>query len=278
MSFVDDDGGAQRILSKECYQHWVSTRKCVLKQPEESFRRVLTAHVGGLDGRRPFPEKVEQSLLKILRKREVWECFRGTGVSIGSRGYRNAGYHESLASEAKKRDKQLFMQQQQQHNQAMAAYTHQLQMQLWELQQRQEQQTHEQLLQSNPALNAAMLNHSLNGMLQPKGGFRKQTVFHDSRVEQSNPTQLGLPFNMPLGGGMMQPHFQPQYSEHNKVHPLPVRTSKQLPDTSKFQQRDAISSSWLGGMHYGQVPQQPLPPSLDLTNSIPKYAHEQTLR
>mmetsp|Transcript_12863 Transcript_12863/g.16712 ORF Transcript_12863/g.16712 Transcript_12863/m.16712 type:complete len:259 (+) Transcript_12863:458-1234(+) len=99
MSFLAEDGDASPILSKKCYDTWVSTRKGTLKQPQESFRRVLTAHVCGMDGRRPFPEDVENSLLKVLRKREVWECFRGTGVSIGIRGFRNIGCHE-----AKKRD------------------------------------------------------------------------------------------------------------------------------------------------------------------------------
>jgi len=56
MSFLAEDGDASPILSKKCYDTWVSTRKGTLKQPQESFRRVLTAHVCGMDGRRPFPE------------------------------------------------------------------------------------------------------------------------------------------------------------------------------------------------------------------------------
>jgi len=95
MQFCDEDGDATKILSRECYEKWVSTRKQPLKQPQESFRRVLTAHVCGMDGRRAFPEKVETSLLKALRKREVWECFRESGVSIGIRGFRNTGFHEA---------------------------------------------------------------------------------------------------------------------------------------------------------------------------------------
>lgn len=103
MSFVDGNGDASRILSKECYDKWVATRRSKLKQPQESFRRVLTAHVCGLDGRRPFPVDVEKSLLKALRKREIWECFRDTGVSIGIRGFRNVGYHERNGQQEKPR-------------------------------------------------------------------------------------------------------------------------------------------------------------------------------
>lgn len=99
MSFVDENGNAERMQSKECYQTWVHTRKSPPKKPQESFRRVLTAHACGVDGRRPFPEDVEASLLKVLRRKEVWDCFKGTGVSIGIRGFRNVGYHEKLRTE-----------------------------------------------------------------------------------------------------------------------------------------------------------------------------------
>ena len=95
MKFIDEDGDTKRVFSKECFDTWVVTRKEPPKQPEESFRRVLTAHICGVDGRRPFPPKIEANLLQILRKKEVWECFRGTKVSIGIRGFRNFGYHET---------------------------------------------------------------------------------------------------------------------------------------------------------------------------------------
>ena len=97
MQFIDEDADTKRVFSKECFDTWVVTRKEPPKQPEESFRRVLTAHICGVDGRRPFPPKIEASLLQILRKKEVWECFRGTKVSIGIRGFRNFGYHETKA-------------------------------------------------------------------------------------------------------------------------------------------------------------------------------------
>lgn len=96
MRFVDKNGDASKVLSKECFDMWVVTRKCPPKQPEESFRRVLTAHICGVDGRRPFPVHIERHLLQILRKKEVWDCFKGTSVSIGVRGFRNQGYHETI--------------------------------------------------------------------------------------------------------------------------------------------------------------------------------------
>ena len=93
MSFVDEDD-ASRVMSIECFNTWVATRQTYPKQPEESFRRVLIGHICGIDRRRPFPARVESSLLKIVRKKEVWECFKGSDVSIGIRGFRKKGFHE----------------------------------------------------------------------------------------------------------------------------------------------------------------------------------------
>ena len=109
----DVECDASGVLSKECYQAWLSTRKtrqflalkfrllfctCLApKKPGEAFRRALTAHCRGIDGRRPFPELVEKSLLRELRKKEQWACFRGYPDDfgcIGIQGFGSKGYHE----------------------------------------------------------------------------------------------------------------------------------------------------------------------------------------
>ena len=36
-----------RLFTQECVEEWVKTRKVPPKQPVESFRRTLTAHVKG---------------------------------------------------------------------------------------------------------------------------------------------------------------------------------------------------------------------------------------
>lgn len=95
MSFVDENHNATRVLSQECFNTWVATRQTYPKQPEESFRRVLIGHICGIDRRRPFPERVETSLLHMVRRKEVWECFKGTNVCIGIRGFRKQGFHEN---------------------------------------------------------------------------------------------------------------------------------------------------------------------------------------
>mmetsp|Transcript_15804 Transcript_15804/g.19174 ORF Transcript_15804/g.19174 Transcript_15804/m.19174 type:complete len:432 (+) Transcript_15804:476-1771(+) len=97
MEFVEyrPDGSVltERMLSRECYNKWIDSRQQPPSKPESSFRRALIGHVTGNDRRRPFPPVVEESLLKILRRKEVWECFRGF-VPIGQRGFRKQGYHE----------------------------------------------------------------------------------------------------------------------------------------------------------------------------------------
>eukprot|EP00924_Labyrinthula_sp_SR-Ha-C_P010599 snap_masked-scaffold_61-processed-gene-0.36-mRNA-1 protein AED:1.00 eAED:1.00 QI:0/-1/0/0/-1/1/1/0/265 len=117
LSFYDaEKKSAEKMVSKDCFEKWVNTRKNKLKQPEESFRRVLTAHVCGLDGRKPFPEAVEKSLLVELRKRQVWSCFKGTKSTIGVRGFRNYGFHENkeqnlkILAEKKKNKKRKLVQ------------------------------------------------------------------------------------------------------------------------------------------------------------------------
>lgn len=39
-----DEFGSSRILSKECFELWVKTRRNGLKSPEHSFRKALIAH------------------------------------------------------------------------------------------------------------------------------------------------------------------------------------------------------------------------------------------
>ncbi|GBG29529.1 Guanine nucleotide-binding protein-like 1 [Hondaea fermentalgiana] len=97
-----------QILSSECYESWIATRRGSLKKPEESFRRALTAHVTGADRRRPFPPHIEASLLVELRKQKTWACFEGRmsqnenkPIKIGEQGFRTHGYHERKASDVK---------------------------------------------------------------------------------------------------------------------------------------------------------------------------------
>lgn len=87
---------ADEILSKACFEEWLKSRPRIPKKKEESFRRALISQVTGSDGKKPFPLQVEESLVKTLRKRKVWPCFEGTGVSIGKQGFKMLGYHEAL--------------------------------------------------------------------------------------------------------------------------------------------------------------------------------------
>jgi len=45
---------ASMVVSKECYELWLSSRKSPPPKPERAFQRALSAHLGALDGRTPF--------------------------------------------------------------------------------------------------------------------------------------------------------------------------------------------------------------------------------
>lgn len=87
---------ASGIIGKECYKLWVKSRKYPPKSPHEAFRRAVTAHIRGNDGRRPFPEAAERSLLKELRKKKQWDAFSGTEHLVGIKGFTSLGHHEKI--------------------------------------------------------------------------------------------------------------------------------------------------------------------------------------
>jgi hypothetical protein len=98
------------ILSPKCYQRWLETRTARSSDESECFRKSLIAKVTRTDcGSAAFPPAVEAALLVLLRKREVWPCFKGkldslTGrpIKIGSKGMRSLGFHEREQLEANK--------------------------------------------------------------------------------------------------------------------------------------------------------------------------------
>jgi hypothetical protein len=66
------------ILTLECYQRWLETRAARPSHEAECFRKSLIAKVTRTDcGSAAFPPAVEAALLVLLRKRQVWPCFKG---------------------------------------------------------------------------------------------------------------------------------------------------------------------------------------------------------
>lgn len=110
-SYIDrnSDGtvDVSRLFSKECYEKWVNTRKKAPLKPHESFRRSLTAHARGSDGRKPFDEDVEVKIMEVLRRKQRWKCFEGHTVSIGVQGFKALGYHENLRKNGNKNVKKV---------------------------------------------------------------------------------------------------------------------------------------------------------------------------
>mmetsp|Transcript_9437 Transcript_9437/g.15424 ORF Transcript_9437/g.15424 Transcript_9437/m.15424 type:complete len:217 (+) Transcript_9437:230-880(+) len=92
--------GVARVLSKECYETWLATRRVVPDSAHEVFRRHITAHLTGTRKRCPFPQEIEADLLQVVRKCQVWPCFAGLTnnkhqpIEIGKNGFRSKGYHE----------------------------------------------------------------------------------------------------------------------------------------------------------------------------------------
>eukprot|EP00924_Labyrinthula_sp_SR-Ha-C_P016389 snap_masked-scaffold_6-processed-gene-1.25-mRNA-1 protein AED:1.00 eAED:1.00 QI:0/0/0/0/1/1/3/0/321 len=61
----------ENIISTDCFKVWISTRGSTLKHPIASFKRTVCCHLRGADERAPFPEDVENSLLKKCRLKDL---------------------------------------------------------------------------------------------------------------------------------------------------------------------------------------------------------------
>ena len=102
---------ASMIVSPECYQTWLGVRKTLPQGPEVAFKRALCGHLTSVDGRVPFNQDEEKAILKVLRKKQRWECFKDTEFRFGESGFRAKGFHEkavtgeALKSNPKKRAK-----------------------------------------------------------------------------------------------------------------------------------------------------------------------------
>lgn len=94
IKYNEDEIDVSGLLSIECYQLWLSTRKEIPKDSPHAFRKAVTGHVRGDHGLNPFPREVEEALIILLRQKKVWPCFEGTGKKIGSRGFQTLGYWE----------------------------------------------------------------------------------------------------------------------------------------------------------------------------------------
>lgn len=93
---------ASGLLSRECYETWINSRKSPLKRPEEGYRKCILAHCTATDGgSSPFSEDVEAAVLALLREPgKIWPCFEGqkdkdgNPIRIGLKGLRATGFHE----------------------------------------------------------------------------------------------------------------------------------------------------------------------------------------
>eukprot|EP00924_Labyrinthula_sp_SR-Ha-C_P007695 snap_masked-scaffold_28-processed-gene-0.7-mRNA-1 protein AED:1.00 eAED:1.00 QI:0/0/0/0/1/1/2/0/315 len=61
---------SENILSKECFDHWLSSRSSSVKFPVGAFKRTISSHLRAVDGRVPFDADVEESILKKYRQKD----------------------------------------------------------------------------------------------------------------------------------------------------------------------------------------------------------------
>ncbi len=98
----DGELDASGVFSDECFNEWLSTRRCPVKNCNESFRRALLSHLTGQCGRKPFSPLMEKAVLKLVKQNEVWKCFagkrdrNGKPINVGAYGFRGMGYWESV--------------------------------------------------------------------------------------------------------------------------------------------------------------------------------------
>ncbi|KAH9259091.1 hypothetical protein BASA81_002711 [Batrachochytrium salamandrivorans] len=100
-SIVTSDGevDASGVISPACYQAFLAKAN---KQPSDEearrFYRILTTHVSGVDGRKPFHPHEERAILQVLRNcGGKWPCFPPD--SSVAKGFRGRGFHEKREME-----------------------------------------------------------------------------------------------------------------------------------------------------------------------------------
>eukprot|EP00924_Labyrinthula_sp_SR-Ha-C_P001267 maker-scaffold_7-snap-gene-19.75-mRNA-1 protein AED:0.09 eAED:0.09 QI:238/0.8/0.66/1/0.4/0.16/6/0/320 len=57
----------EKVISQECFELWIKTRRRKVKFPFDSFKRTVFAHLRGGPGRKPFEEEIESALLQYIR-------------------------------------------------------------------------------------------------------------------------------------------------------------------------------------------------------------------
>lgn len=104
---VTEEYDVKGIFTRKCFEEWKLTRvNKNISNPEQSFQRILYAHIRGADRRRPFPEPIEKELLLLLRDKEqrkhvFRDMFTASPVHVGRCGFKHLGFHESQKARPK---------------------------------------------------------------------------------------------------------------------------------------------------------------------------------
>jgi len=85
---------ASKINSAECFREWSANRTRDVHDAARMFRRSLSAHITGSDGRRPFNPEEERAILQVVRCKRRWPAFEDSNLTIGIKGFQSFGFHE----------------------------------------------------------------------------------------------------------------------------------------------------------------------------------------
>jgi hypothetical protein len=88
--FPDGQIDASRVISRECFLEFLELKSSKESRDEaERFYRILTNHISGTDGRKPFHKVEEAAILQVLRKTLTWPF-----CPQMERKFRGIGFHE----------------------------------------------------------------------------------------------------------------------------------------------------------------------------------------
>ena len=89
---------ASNIISAECFREWSAHRTMNEQDAAKAFRRILGAHIIGLDGRHPFPPEEKLAILQVVRCKRLWPALEDSNLTIGKRDFQSFGFHEKRGS------------------------------------------------------------------------------------------------------------------------------------------------------------------------------------
>jgi hypothetical protein len=109
---ADGSWDASGLLSRECFEAWVASKRGEPKKAEHNFKEAVLGMLRGKScSKTTLPVEMQEALLAEVRQKRVWPCFEGrldeegNPVTIGATGFRGKAEFQanSEAALARKR-------------------------------------------------------------------------------------------------------------------------------------------------------------------------------